>query len=170
MGLPAWNAEGYLPDGIHRASMDDIYERFVLDAPERDHRETLFSAFQTYYRLVKRFLPSGAMWVDGGFGTRKATAPHDVDVVLHPSDWAQLEALDDQAETDFLGLLTHQDIIVGSLGPIWLPRLQPVGGALDSFLCYPGQEPMWMETWSSVKGDDGLIVDGASKGFAEVVW
>ncbi|MGH3941010.1 MAG: DUF6932 family protein [Pseudonocardiaceae bacterium] len=171
MGLPNWTDEGLLPQGIHSAAMPDVYERFVCDAPHREHREMLYGALATYLRLLRRLVSSGRAWINGGFCTQKATEPHDVDVVLHPADWAALEALDERDQTDLLGLLTHQDIIVGSMNPPqWWARLQPVGGALDAFLCYPGQEDMWYRTWSSVKGPDDRIVPGAVKGFVEVSW
>lgn len=171
MGLPDWTPGGLLPAGIHAATMADIHERFVEDAPERTHRELLFNVFQTYMNLLQRFVHSGRVWVDGGFGTQKSTAPHDVDVVVHPGDWRALEALPESSQTDLLGLLTHQDIIIGSFDPpqYW-PRLQPIGGILDSFLCYPGQEDAWQQIWSCVKGADGLIVEGAVKGFVELSW
>jgi len=131
----------------------------------------LYGALTTYMVLLQRLVPSGRAWLDGGFGTQKATEPHDVDVVLHPADWNALKALDERDRTDFLGLLTHQDIIVGSMDPPqWWERLQPFGGALDAFLCYPGQEAMWEQTWSSVKDSAGHIVPGAIKGFVEVSW
>jgi hypothetical protein len=171
MGLPNWNADGLLPPGIHSADLAEIYERFVEDAPNRGHRELLFSAFHLYYRLVRRLVPSGKLWVDGGFGTQKGAEPHDVDVVVLPADWSALASLPDAAQRDFLGLLTHQDVIVGSLDPpAWWSRIQPVGGVLDGFVCHPGHEALWAATWSSVKGDDGLIVPGMAKGFVEVVW
>ena len=47
MALPAWDESGSLPSGAHGADLPDIYERFVLDAPGRDHRESLFSALTT---------------------------------------------------------------------------------------------------------------------------
>jgi hypothetical protein len=39
MALPAWDESGLLPSGAHGADLPDIYGRFVLDAPGRDHRE-----------------------------------------------------------------------------------------------------------------------------------
>jgi hypothetical protein len=171
VSLPDWTDDGLLPMGVHPAGMDAVYERFVLDAPNRLHRELLFGALQTYMRLLQRLIPAGRMWVDGGFSTRKGTAPHDVDVVVHPDDWDSLASLGERDQTDLLGLLTHQDIIVGSFDPPqWWARLQPVGGALDAFLCYPGQEEVWYSTWASVKGPDGYIIPGAVKGFVEVNW
>lgn len=170
MSLPRWDSSGRLPVGIHQCDLRAIYERFVLDAPNRTERELLYSALDLYLRLVRRFIPSGKAWIDGGFGTSKAAKPHDIDVVIHPDDWAALEALPEAEQNDLLGLLTHQDVIVGSLGPLYVERLQPIGGALDGFLCMPGQEAIWVGTWASVKGDDGMIIPGVAKGFVEVTW
>lgn len=171
MVVPDWNADGLLPPGVHRATVEEIYERFVLDAPNREHRELLYAAFHLHFRLVRRLVASGKLWVDGGFSTQKGAEPHDVDVVILPDDWTALEGLEERDQQDFMGLLTHQDVIVGSVDPPeWWPRIQPVGGALDAFICVPGQESMWLQTWSSVKGDDGEIIPGAVKGFVEVVW
>jgi hypothetical protein len=116
-GLPSWSADGFLPDGVHASDLSGIYDRFVVDAPHRAHREVLFGALTTYLTLVQRLIPSGRAWIDGGFGTVKAAAPHDVDVAVHPADWNELAALPEQDQADLLGLLTHQDLIIGSLGP-----------------------------------------------------
>ena len=171
MALPEWNGNGLLPPGIYPASMSDIYERFVEDAPQRDRREILFSALSFYMTVMERFVPSGRAWIDGGFGTQKGVAPHDVDVVVLPADWNALGSLPEEDHNDFLGLLTLQDIIIGSFDPPeWWARLQPIGGALDGFVCQPGSEAVWEGTWSSVKGDDGFIIPGVKKGFVEVTW
>jgi hypothetical protein len=90
VSLPNWTDEGLLPPGIHSAAISDVYERFVCDAPHREHREMLYQALRTYLMLLRRFIPSGRAWINGGFGTRKDAAPHDVDVVVHPADWDAL--------------------------------------------------------------------------------
>lgn len=171
VGLPDWTDQGLLPPGIHAATLEDVHERFVLDAPHQDRRGMLFRALRTYMELLQQLVPAGRVWIDGGFGTRKDTPPHDVDVVIHPADWEALQGLAEQDHRDLLGLLTHRDIIIGSMDPPqWWERIQPIGGVLDGFLCYPGQEAIWEQTWSSVKGPDGEIVTGAIKGFVEVSW
>ena len=54
--------------------------------------------------------------------------------------------------------------------PVDLSRLRPVGGALDAYLCYPGQEAVWHEQWSRVLNADGSVVANRKKGYAEVAW
>lgn len=169
MGLPAWTAAGVLPDGVHPARMSDVYERLVLDAPNRTRREVLFHALSTYLGLVQDFIPHGAAWIDGGFTMAKPDEPHDVDVVIIPADWDAAVALDEARQCDLLGLLTLQDVIIGRPGPQWLERLQPIGGALDGFIAHPAQTDVWRDTWSAVKRD-GLVQLDETKGFVEVTW
>ncbi|WP_425483948.1 DUF6932 family protein [Fodinicola acaciae] len=169
MSLPDWNEYGLLPPGIHKGTLDQIYDRFVLDAPCRERREVLHGALVTHLGLVRELIPQGRAWVDGGFCTCKTEPPKDVDVLLHPGDWTALEASEPSAQTRMYGLLTLQDVLAQQPA-VWLERLQPVGGALDAFLCFPGSENYWSDLWSSVKRADGHVELGVKKGFVEVSW
>jgi hypothetical protein len=169
VGLPKWTAAGLLPDGVHQAQLSDVYERLVLDAPNRTRRELLFHALAAYLSLVQDFIPHGKAWIDGGFTMAKPEEPHDVDVVIIPADWQATVALEPAKRADLLGLMTLQDVIVGQPGPQWLERVQPIGGALDGFLAHPGQTDVWRQTWSAVKRA-GAVQPGETKGFVEVTW
>jgi Family of unknown function (DUF6932) len=169
MALPAWEESGLLPPGAHRAEMPDLYDRFVLDAPSRQRRELLFRALTVHLDLLKTIVPAGKAWVNGSFCTRRPLPPDDVDVVIHPADWKALEGVATEVRMRLYGLLTLQDVVVRDPAVI-LSRLQPVGGALDAFLCYPGHEAVWDERWSRVLTSDGSVVAGQKKGYAEVAW
>lgn len=169
MALPPWNQAGLLPPGTHAASMPDLYERFVLDAPERPRRELLYAALDLHLRLVQTIIPAGKVWIDGSFCTRAQQPPDDVDVVIHPADWNALQGVPAEAKARLYALLTLQDV-AARVPPVDLSRLQPVGGVLDAYLCYPGHEAVWDGQWSRVLGADGSVVDGAKKGYAEVAW
>lgn len=169
MALPPWTPAGLLPPGVHTASMSELYDRMVLDAPHRERRETLFAALRTYLGLVERFVGHGTAWIDGGFTMQKEDPPHDVDVAARPADWSELETLGDQERVDLLGLLTLQDIIMSRPDVMWLERVQPIGGALDAFLVRPEGDQAWFDTWSSVKRG-GILQEGEIKGFVEVAW
>ena len=169
MGLPPWTDKGLLPPGTHVAELTDLYERFVLDAPDREHRELLFSALSVHLRLIQTIIPAGSVWIDGSFCTCARRPPEDVDVVIHPRDWKALESVPAEAKMRLYGLLTLLDI-AATRPPVNLSRLQPVGGAVDAFLCYPGQEATWRGQWSSVRDADGNVVSGQEKGFTEVAW
>lgn len=168
MSLPNWNQRGVLPDGIHSATLEEVYERFVLDAPNREDREVLFSTLVGYLGTLKTIVPHGKAWIDGGFAMNKDATPHDVDLVFMPSDWEALRAKDPATEALLASLLTLQQVFVTS-PEMFLDRVQPYGGRIDAFICKPGQERYWLDTWSNVKRD-GQLVPGESKGFVEVTW
>jgi hypothetical protein len=153
------------------ASLSDIRERCVEGvSDERPWRRTLFAALTAYLDVTKRVIPAARAWIDGGFMTAKTAAPFDIDIVIMPADWNRFATLDDKGAAALFGALTLQDTIVGSPVLSYLARIQPVSGALDAFLCWPGQEGTWRDTWASVKGADGAIVPGLEKRFAEVTW
>ena len=169
MPLPAWSAAGLLPAGAHQATLPDLYERLVLDAPCREHRETLYAALTVHLRLTQRIIPAGRAWINGSFCTSSEAPPNDVDVVIHPADWTTIERLPEQAKSRLYALLTLRDVAVAEPA-IWLSRLQPVGGVIDAFLCWPGHEDTWHDQWSTVTDVRGTVVEGKTKGYAEVAW
>lgn len=169
MGLPAWDDEGLLPSGAHAAELPDVYDRCVLDAPCREHREMLFGALTTYLRLLKTIIPAGRAWIDGSFCTRVPHPPADIDMAIHPADWTALQDISQEAKGRLYALLTLQDVAVMQPA-IYLSRLQPVGGMVDAFLCHPGAEGYWHGLWSRVRKPNGSVVAGQEKGYVEVAW
>ena len=172
MALPAWDESGLLPPGAHKADLADIYERFVVDAPapSRDQRELLYGALTTHLRLIQRIIPAGIAWIDGSFATRRESPPpEDVDVAVCPADWDALWAQSRETKARLYMLLTWTDVTV--VDPvIWLPKVQPVSGLVDAYLCKPGHEATWHEAWSQVTDARGAVIEGQTKGYAEVEW
>ncbi|WP_394297268.1 DUF6932 family protein [Streptomyces rimosus] len=168
--IPALTESGLLPPGRHAATMDEIEQLFVDQAPHAGHRRRIFRGFELYVDMVKDVLERGTFWVDGGFCSHKAAPPEDLDlaVLVDPSlpltdkDWERL-----------VPLFTLQGVQAQG-GPVsWAKRVQPMGGLIDSFLVVAGvpeQEAVWDATWSSVKGPDGQLIPGAVKGYLEVSW
>jgi hypothetical protein len=171
MPLPEWTEEGLLPPGAHPATLLDIYERFVLDAPQasRAPRELIHSALSLHLKLIQQIIPVGKAWIDGSFATRTELSPGDVDVAIIPADWEQLERLSVEDRGRLYVLMTLEDVAVGE-PIIWLPRLKPVSGLVDAFIVRPDQEPTWDETWSRVMGPDRRVLPDQKKGYAEVMW
>jgi hypothetical protein len=169
MALPAWDESGLLPPGTHRADLPDIYDRFVLDAPDRQRRELLFGALSTHLRLIQTIIPVGRVWINGSFCTRAAWPPNDVDVVIHPADWQALEGAPPAIRASLHGLTTLQGVVV-TVPPAEISRLKPMGGAVDAFVCYPGHERIWHNRWTTVTDLDGNVITGRMKGYAEVAW
>lgn len=170
MALPPWNGDGLLPPGAHRADLPDIYDRFVVDAPGRDDRELLFSALTTHLRLIRRIIPAGVAWIDGSFATRREEPPEDVDVVVHPDDWTAVRSLSAVTRAHLHALLTLQNVSIAEPEDLWFSRLQPVGGLIDAYLCWPGHEATWHDAWSRVTDAKGVVIEGQAKGYAEVTW
>jgi hypothetical protein len=158
MALPQWTAEKFLPPGRHPADLADVYERLVFDAPHQNDREILFSALNSYLGVARRIIPSGRAWVGGAFTARTESVPQGLDVVLIPDEWGHLKRLDEAGRSAMYGLLTLRGVIVGQPA-MYLDQVQPVGGMLDGFLCYPGDEETWEAVWSE-----------GGRGFPEMVW
>jgi hypothetical protein len=171
MPLPDWTEDGLLPPGTHPATLLDIYDRFVVDAPEvsRGQRELIYSALSLHLSLVQRIIPAGRAWIDGSFATRGELSPSDVDVAICPADWEQLERLPVEERGRLYALMTLQDVAVGE-PIIWLSKLQPVSGLVDAFIVRPDDEATWDETWSRVMGPNRQLLADKKKGYAEVAW
>lgn len=159
MPLPHWTLEGLLPPGRLPADLADIYERLVFDAPYQNEREILFSALNSYLGAVARIIPAGRAWIGGEFIERGEFVPSGLDVLLIPDDWGSLKRMTGPARDSLYGLLTLRGVIVGQPA-MYLDQVQPVGGLLDGFLCFPGDEEVWAHTWSA----------HGRRGFPEVVW
>lgn len=168
MPLPEWNEDGRLPVGRHPGTLDDVHDRCVLGAPNTERRQDLFGSLMTFVSLTQRIVGPSRLWIDGGFVTAKTRAPFDIDVVIKPDDWDRLLACTGRDRDRVFGMLTLQDVVVGDPLYLGFDRIQPLAGELDAFLCYPGQDSVWHDTWSCVKGDDGEIIEGISKGYVEV--
>ena len=77
MGLPPFDQSGNLPRGIHRASIEEIVDRFGHGSPER---EVEIRELVDFIAWAKR----NGFWrliLNGSFVTEKRD-PNDVDVVL----------------------------------------------------------------------------------------
>jgi len=169
MALPAWTDAGLLPPGAHAATMPDIYDRFVSDAPEHEERDILFNALTLHLQLIRRLIPAGRAWIDGSFCTRQALPPNDVDVVIHPADRVALEALELPDRARLYMLLTLKDVAIYEPALVF-PKLQAVSGLVDAYICAPGHEDVWDANWSRVTDAYGSVIEGKTKGYAEVAW
>lgn len=111
---------------------------------------------------------AGRLWITGHIVTRRDDAPCDASVLILPDDWNRLLDLDEQERGQLYSLLTLQDVVVGPPIYLGLEHVKPVASMLDGFLCFPGHEDDWHETWSAVKGHDGQVFEGIEKGYVEV--
>src|SRR5437867_1161459 len=85
MPIPAFRDDGYLPEGMHEASEEEVIARFGQSTPRREYLTGRLRRWLALSRAVgaPRFL------VDGSFVTDKAE-PGDVDAVVWlPNDWSE---------------------------------------------------------------------------------
>jgi hypothetical protein len=107
--IPEFNAEGYLPAGIHRASVDEIATRF---GQEPDIRRAELESLRWLVDLAKK-VGVARVIVDGSFVT-DVWEPNDVDCLLlagptFPKDQAAAIELSDGLP--FVHLLVVDQIV-----------------------------------------------------------
>ncbi len=89
MPIPAFRPDGYLPEGLHLATLEEIVRRFGTSTSRRRY---LLSRLQRWVELA-RTVGALRLFVDGSFVTQKS-APGDIDTVVWlPIDFGdQVEA------------------------------------------------------------------------------
>src|SRR5262245_18233928 len=97
MSLPDFNAEGDLPPGVYRATMEELLVRFASGGPARQQAA---KALHRIYELAKSTGHLERTVVFGSFATTKAT-PNDVDLILVMDDEFMIEACDEKATVVF---------------------------------------------------------------------
>jgi hypothetical protein len=81
--IPPFRADGYLPEGLHRASEPEVVFRFGASTPRR---RRLALRLRRWIELARR-VAARRLLIDGSFVTAK-DEPNDVDaVVLLPLDF-----------------------------------------------------------------------------------
>jgi len=80
MPIPAFNEDGFLPEGIHDCTLGDIRERFG-QFQQTDQRCRLFERLEMFLRDVAATSFFRTVIVDGSFVTAE-DAPNDIDLIL----------------------------------------------------------------------------------------
>ena len=81
MLLPAFNAEGLLPDGVHPATEDDFKERCVDPFTTSRTRQPVFDGFCRYRSDLGGLGLNITQWIDGSFTDKSRIDPDDIDLV-----------------------------------------------------------------------------------------
>ena len=79
MAIPEFRADGWLPEGHHAASMDEVEVRF--GGSSGSQRATVMAKFKAWTAALKRKGITGMLVLDGGFISSKEN-PKDFDVLL----------------------------------------------------------------------------------------
>lgn len=155
-----------LPAGLHPATLDDVRERFVDDAPEttRTHRDRIFRALTVHVELASQIVPDEplTLWINGGFTTHKEATPEDVDIIYFTSPTG-VELLSHKSSAPLWTLNTVN--AVHEQERLFIEKLQPMGNLIDSYVAVdtPIMRQTWLRRWESSRG-----LDSKNKGIVEV--
>jgi hypothetical protein len=75
-----------LPPGIHKLTMQDVFDLAVKPFTTDPQRSVLFENLRLWEAEVKNSGLSGVMWIDGSFLTQKL-GPGDIDCVMWNPHW-----------------------------------------------------------------------------------
>jgi hypothetical protein len=75
--LPPFNYHGYLPEGVHDTTLDQLGARLAFNPP----RVILWSRLMEFIEWSKSTQTFSYAYIDGGFITSKSN-PEDIDVIL----------------------------------------------------------------------------------------
>ncbi|PHV64641.1 hypothetical protein CSW57_22850 [Williamsia muralis] len=162
-------AHATLPEGCHQATLEEIYQTFVVDAPHRAERDLMYRALVLYVDVLRTVFPTGRLWIDGGFVTHKLwRAPEDIDVVavVPMTDYSNVCT----NAAAMLPLMTLQHVSSREFAGT-VPRLQAMGGLVDGFIVpdVEVQTDYWADLWSRIKDRHGNpLPETERKGFLEV--
>lgn len=147
-------------DTPHVASLEEVFELFVVGAPYAQERKTLWEVFPAYVRNLRACFPTCRILLDGGFTTHKRwAAPEDIDVSVGV-DPAHYNALQDWQQEELFNTASKNG-----------GKVRVMGGIIDASrfsLASSERFAHWHEQWSSVRAPDRSIIEGLRKGYVEV--
>jgi hypothetical protein len=121
LALPAFNEEGDLPPGVHRATLTEVLERFGYGSAQRC---AVADRLNRLYRLAASTGQLARFVVFGSFVTAEAE-PNDVDIVLLMEDSFDLTSVTGEAALVFQHM--EADAHFGA-SVFWVRRSGALGG------------------------------------------
>jgi hypothetical protein len=76
--IPQFNEHGYLPPGIHVASMQEIKSMFTWS----ERRKILYENLERFIEWVSKYPAFSGIIVDGSFVIKGKDEPKDIDIIL----------------------------------------------------------------------------------------
>jgi len=170
--LPAMDHRGLLPPATdpYPATLEELHQRFVVEAPFREQRQRVFDALSLYASLVWEALPTARLRIDGGFVTHKPwAAPEDADIVVVYDRPTPPGGLDKAVRRP---LFTMKDVVSVIAGrPANLDKVAVMGGLIDAYPVPADKHAVlayWDRMWANVTGPGKTLLDGERKGYVEV--
>jgi hypothetical protein len=121
MALPAFNAEGDLPPGVHRATLAEVLERFGQGSVQRC---AVADRLRRVYQLVISTGQLARFAVFGSFVTAKEE-PNDVDIIFLMEDTFDLASVSGEASLPFQHLEAEAHF---GASAFWTRRSGAIGG------------------------------------------
>jgi len=144
MPIPAFNAQGDLPIGVHSANLEEVIKRFGVSDSQRIN---VAKRLECIYRFAVATGHLARFIVFGSFVTDKP-APNDVDIFMVMDDDFTVDSLTDEQAVLFDH--TSADSHFGA-SVFWIRRLATLGG-----------EQTMIEYWKTKRG-------GGERGIMELV-
>src|SRR4051794_3284867 len=129
MSLPVFNHAGDLPEGLHKATTDEITRRFGIETAQR---QALIARLLRIYKLARATARLERFIIFGSFITSKPE-PNDVDIVLIMRDDFNLNTCDE--ETKKLFDHTQAEVAFGA-SIFWIRPSMILLESLDEFIEY----------------------------------
>ncbi len=103
MALPEFNEFGDLPVGVHRATFEEVLERFNQSTPQR---QLVTARFVRIHKLARETGKLLRFVIFGSYITAKP-APNDVDIILVMTDDFDMDECDEQTRPLFQHMRAH---------------------------------------------------------------
>lgn len=129
MALPEFDGQGDLPEGVHRATLDEVLARFGQGAPQR---EIVTVRLLRIFELVLRTKKVERFVIFGSYVTAKPE-PNDVEIILVMRDDFLLPECDAEVGTVFDHLRAQAEL---GASIFWTPRSGVLLGTLDEFVAH----------------------------------
>ena len=75
------NESGVLEPGLHRCTLDEVYDTFVKKFSTSIRRENIFNSLITFLKYLNDNYKIYEVWIDGSYASEKKN-PNDVDIVI----------------------------------------------------------------------------------------
>ena len=144
MPLPAFNEDGDLPPGVHRATLSEVLARFGQGSVQRG---AVADRLSRIYQLAISTGQVARVAVFGSFITAKAE-PNDIDILLLMEDTFDLATVTGEAALVFQHLEAHAHF---GASIFWTRRSGAIGG-----------EQAMIEYWQARR-------EGGQRGIVEVL-
>lgn len=114
MPLPEFNSTGDLPEGVHKASLDEVLARFGQGTPQR---QLVTTKLLRLLEMAKRTGKLERFVIFGSYVTAKP-APNDVDVILVMGDDFRMIEYEEKTQQMFDHLTSQSEFGASFFGPI----------------------------------------------------